>query len=84
MPLGAGARPPTEGEIRAAAALVRSLLDELEHVMPDATELAAPPSRARAELAEQLGEELARLGRRLLHVASVLGASPSAPASKPR
>ena len=52
---------------RSDAATVRALLDELDRIVPPTS--ARPHEDARLELCEQLVEELARLGCRLLECA---------------
>lgn len=62
--------PPTLVRLRAHAALVRTLADELDRATPSSD----PATRTdlRPALAEQLGEELARLGCRMLECAAVI------------
>lgn len=66
--------------IRGQAALVRSLLDELDRIVP-------PSGSRRGEdtsrvLREQLAEEIVRLGSRLLDCAEGLGPVPRSGASR--
>jgi hypothetical protein len=61
--------PPNVLRLRAHAALVRTLLDELERAAPSP---AGRPGAARlASLAEHLAEELGGLARRMLECAAV-------------
>jgi hypothetical protein len=62
--------PSTLVKLRTHAAMVRTLLDELERAAP----LSAPMSTTDVQpsLAAQLAEELARLGCRMLECAAVV------------
>jgi hypothetical protein len=63
--------PPTLKKLRAHAAMVRTLADELERATP-VSERATEVVDLRPALAEQLAEELARLGYRMLECATVI------------
>jgi hypothetical protein len=62
--------PPTLVRLRAHAAMVRALADELDRATPSPD--SAPRKDLRPALAEQLAEELARLGCRMLECATVI------------
>ena len=62
--------PPTLVRLRAHAAMVRALADELDRASPSSD--SAPRTDLRPALAEQLAEELARLGCRMLECATVI------------
>jgi hypothetical protein len=62
--------PRTLGQLRTHAATVRTLLDELERATLSSDRLARADRQSL--LAEQVAEELARLGRRVLECAAVV------------
>ena len=79
--------PLEPARLRTHAALVRALLDEIEHIAP--VSIQSTDGAVFAAMGEQLAEEVARLGYRMLECAAAivrsetLGASDrSQPASK--
>jgi hypothetical protein len=62
--------PPALMRLRAHAAMVRTLADELDRATPSSE--SAPRTDLRPVFAEQLAEELARLGCRMLECATVI------------
>ena len=73
--------PLEPARLRTHAALVRALIDEIEHIAP--VSIQSTDAAVFAAMGDQLAEEVARLGYRMLECAAAIVRSETLAASEP-